>query len=183
MDHKIMCLLKSAVQPQKMLNQDSIIKSLMGTLLPMITLALFFLQIGLDKKSIGLSDKGKIAISCILGALSAIVFILIAAGIIKIFALITKTNVPYTDLIFAIGFIFEIPFVINLIGVICNLVLGKNTSLSFGITGLLMMILPMFYLIMSINLLGTKYRKYFAVILSTFICALGLTGWTLFIHI
>lgn len=182
MDNKLMLFLKAAVQPQKMLHKDSVMKSLLGTLLPMATLTLFFLQVGLDKKNIGIATNESIAVSCIFGALSAAAFIFIAAGIINAAAFFTHVKISYPDLAFTSGFIFEIPFVINLIGTLCNLVLRKGTSLTFGVTGLLMMILPLYYLIVSINLLGTKYRKYFAVTLSAVICAIGLTGWTILIQ-
>ena len=175
-------ILKAAVQPQLMLRKVSGFKQFLSIFIPMATMALFFAQAERDKHTIGLSDLKTALIHEVIGILSAIAFLFLAAFLIGILARLTKTRISYLDLVYTTGFAFEIPLVINLIGLACNVILEKGTTLTFGITGILLMILPLYYLILSINLCGTKYRKYFALATSTLICAIGLTGWTFLIR-
>ncbi len=111
-----------------------------GLAVPALTFLLYFWQYGADRLRLQLTGNSDVALLCLFGLIAGPVLTALTAAILKIF--IRQT--AFSDLVTDIGFTFSLPLLINLVGLILNAIFDINTSVIFGLTGVLFSIIPLF---------------------------------------
>ncbi len=143
-------------------------------LVPGIAFALFFLQTGLDLHRAGAISSGDVVLEVVLGLLFGFLVVpalaLVAWAGVRVFGGEQGTSVVVRAFALAYGG----TLVYAAVGLAVNLTLHWNTALSFGATGLLWALGPIFAIIRETvhNRIGP------AVVISTVCGVLMLIGWT-----
>ncbi len=142
-------------------------------LVPATAFAFFFLQTGLDLHRAGAIPSGDVVLEVVLGALFGFLGVpalgLVAWGGIRIFG----GELGAAAVVRALALAYGGTLVYATVGLVINLTLHWNTALSFGVTGLLWSLGPIFAMIRKTvdNRMGP------AVIISSMCGVLLLMGW------
>ena len=116
-----------------------------GLAVPALTFLLYFWQYGADRLRLQLTGNSDVALLCLFGLIAGPVLVTLTAAILKIFI----KQAAFSDLVTDVGFTFSLPLLINFIGLLFNAIFDMNTSLIFGLTGVLFSIIPLFDVICS----------------------------------
>ena len=137
--------------------------------------ALFFLQTGLDLGRSGSASLPQIAVLAVMGAVYGSVGIAVIAGIAWVLSLPSrsKRSIGWTLRAFALG--YSPALVYALVGIVFNVVLGWNTAVVFGVTGVLWAMGPMLATLKEM----TGGRTGPSAVLATVCGGLVLFGWSL----
>ena len=165
-----------------MFNPALVLKNTLGGVAPQFALAvsgvafaLFFLQTGLDLGRTGSASLPQIAILAALGAVygSVGIAVLSVAAWVLSLPFRSKRSIGWTLRAFALG--YSPALVYALVGIGFNVVLGWNTAVIFGVTGVLWAMGPMLATLKEM----TGGRTGPSVVLATICGGLVLFGWSL----
>ena len=165
-----------------MINPNVVLKKMVGRIpwpfslaISALAFMLFFMQTGMDLMRIGLKGIGFVVQLSVEGALFGSVGIallaMIAWGITKVF----KGNKPLGWAISAFGLGYCSTLIFTVLGMFFSLVLNWNTSVAFGVSGVLWATGPMIASIKEMSRDNTAL----SVIVATICSSLLLLGWAL----
>ncbi len=175
---KIKYMLLFALNPMAVLKEEKIHKWYLHLILPAVGWMIFFLQVGLDKNRNGYFATGKIILLTSMGLIIGYIAVgLIGALLTLILASLgKKTRLDQVISSIALSHTYMTFSVI--LGLIYNL-FGYNSAATFGITGLLCTLLPIYAGIRSLS----KRSTFLAPILATVVGVLLLASWQLIMYI
>lgn len=175
---KIKYWLLFALNPVAVLKEEKIHKWYLYLILPSVGWMIFFLQVGLDKNRNGYFATGRIILLTFMGLIigyiavgligALLTFILAALGKkSRLDQVISNIALSHTYMTFSV-----------ILGLVYSL-FGYNSAATFGITGLLCTLLPIYAGIRTL----TKGSSFLAPLLATVVGVLLLAAWQLIMYI
>ena len=147
---------------------------LFSLILPALTGLLSLLCVGLDKYSYGLCDVANVVELSLLGLALGVCSVFFRATVIKVISVFTSDSVAFQELSYAIGASFGVPLVIAFVGTILRAVFSLDTSGAFLLVTALTQLIPLYYLMIYLNLGGIKKRKMISLLTVTAVGAIQL---------
>ncbi len=132
---------------------------LLSLVLPALTGFFSMLCAGLDRyyaELCGVADVVKISL---LGLALGVCSVFFRASVIKIISAFTGDTVAFQELSYAIGASFGFPLLISFTGFVLRLAFSLNVSGVFLLVTALIQLIPVYYLMIYLNLGGIKKRK------------------------
>ena len=163
-----------ALNPINILEDETHHKWFIYLILPALGWMLFFLQVGLDKS---LTFFGVVFIS-LLGFVFGYIVVGLVGFLLKLLLVSTKKLIRTDQIISVVALSHTYMTFSVILGLIYNL-FGYSSSASFGITGLLCTLLPIYAAIRSLN----KKRVFLAPLLATLVGVILLASWQLILII
>jgi len=165
-----------------MINPNVVLKKMVGRIpwpfslaISALAFMLFFMQTGLDLMRIGLKGSGFVVLlsveGLLFGSLGIALLAMIAWGITRVF----KGNKPLGWAISAFGLGYCSTLIFTILGMFFSLLLNWNTSVAFGVSGVLWATGPMIASIKEMSRDNTAL----SVIVATICGGLLLLGWAL----
>ena len=165
-----------------MINPNAVLKKMVGRIpwpfslaISALAFMLFFMQTGLDLMRIGLKGIGFVVLlsveGLLFGSLGIALLAMIAWGITRVF----KGNKPLGWAISAFGLGYCSTLIFTVLGLLFSLILNWNTSVAFGVSGVLWATGPMIASIKEMSRDNTAL----SVIVATICSSLLLLGWAL----
>ncbi|WKY47563.1 hypothetical protein Q5O24_14620 [Eubacteriaceae bacterium ES3] len=146
-----------------------------GFLISGLAFTLFFLQSGIDLFRTGVIGMERLIIMAMLGLIMGTAGVALLAALVHVLAQAQKRNLDlqWTLSNFSLG--YSVTLIYSLCGIFFSLLLGWNTSVAFGITGVLWSLRPMLFTIKELSGDATAL----SVILTTICGAVMLFAWGL----
>ena len=166
-------IIKGAISPAEFFSSVPRLWYLYAAI-PAAAFLFFFLQIGLDRAYLGTASAGTVVLLCFLGVLSGAAFVFFESGAVRLMCRLLHTDVDFIKLNTAVCMTFVFTFLLNLIGLLCKLIFAMNTSVAFGLTGLLLSFVFLYEILFSLEIGGVKKRKISAVLGVTLIMTVGI---------
>lgn len=136
---------------------------------------IFFLQTGLDLWRSGMKSFASVLLLAGEGALFGLFGVGLLASLAWVLGKVAGGDKPYKWAISAFGLSYCSSFIYGVLGLITSFALGWNTSIAFGVTGVLWATGP---IISSIREM-TKGRMVVSVFIATLCSSLLLLGWSI----
>ena len=143
-------------------------------IIPAATFFFFFLQAGLDRFALKTISGGMVVLLCFLGIIFGAAFNFLESGVIKLLCKITHKEADYKKLNGAVCMTYVFPLIINFLGLIFKLIFQMNTSLAFGLCGILISFVFLYEIFISLEIGGIKNRKISSVFGVSVIMMIGL---------
>lgn len=144
------------------------------SIIPAATFLFMFLQVGLDRIALNTISGGMVVLLCFLGIVFGAVFSFLESGSIKLLCNVTHKDVDFKKLSVAICITYVFSLIINFIGLILKLIFQMNTSLAFGLCGILISFIFLYEIFLSLEIGGMKNRKISSVFGVSIIMMIGL---------
>lgn len=132
---------------------------LFSLILPALTSILSLLCVGLDKYSYGLCGAADVVELSLLGLALGVCSVFFRAAVIKIISLFTSDAVSFQELSYAIGASFGVPLTVSFVGAVLRIAFSLDVSGAFLLVTALTQLIPLYYLLIYLNLGGIKKRK------------------------
>lgn len=171
---KIKYMLLFALNPIAVLKEEKKHKWYLYLILPAVGWMIFFLQVGLDKNRNGYFPTGKIILLTLMGLIIGYIAVGLIGTLITFILAFLKKNSRLDQVITTIALSHTYMTFSVILGLIYSL-FGYNSAATFGITGLLCTLLPIYAGIRSLS----KENTFLAPILATVVGVLLLASWQL----
>lgn len=135
---------------------------LFSLILPALTGLLSLLCVGLDKFFSGLCSASNVVELALLGLALGVCSVFFRAAVIKVISLFTSDAVAFPELSYAIGASFGVPLFLSVVAAVLRLAFAFNVSGAFLFVIALTQLIPLYYLMIYLNLGGIKKRKMIA---------------------
>lgn len=140
---------------------------LFSLILPALTGLFSMLSVGLDRYSAGLCGADNVVEVSLLGLALGVCSVFSRAAVIKIISVFTADSVAFQELSYAIGASFGVPLFISFISFVLRVVFSLDASGAFLLVVSLTQLIPLYYLMIYLNLGGIKKRKMTALLTVT----------------
>jgi len=140
-----------------------------------LAFGLFFIQTGLDLYKTGQKGFWFVLFCLVLGLLYGMLAIPLFAVVIWLVLKVSKAETTMLETISAFCLSYSGALIYGLIGIIFSIVLGWNTSVAFGVTGVLWAIGPMMYTIRELT--GGNHKL--SIPISSLVGVIVLLSWSL----
>lgn len=170
MKKKIMNYIEANICPQFFYEEKLNPIWYLSLILPAVTGLLFCLTVGLDRYFEGIASVSSVVIGSFFGVVLGLLTVFFRSIVIKGVSAFTGDKVHFQELSYAIGASMGFPFLFSLIGFLCRVFFSFHTAGAFCLCGSLVSLIPLYYLMLYLNLGGIKKRK--AIALST-VAAVG----------
>jgi hypothetical protein len=134
---------------------------------------LFFLQTGLDIAKKGTASGSYLLLMALRGLLAGSLGVLVLASFSWLLAKMLGSRWKYTQTVKAFGMAYTSTLLYCIFGILANLILGWNTAIVFGITGLLWALSPLLAIFREM----LENRKLAGIVLTTLCGAVMLLAW------
>jgi len=139
-----------------------------------LAFGLFFIQTGLDLYKTGQKGFWFVLFCLVIGILYGMLAIPLFAVVIWLVLKVTKADITMLETISAFCLSYSGALIYGLIGIIFSIALGWNTSIAFGVTGVLWAIGPMMYTIRELT--GGNHKL--SIPISSLIGVIVLLSWS-----
>jgi RNA polymerase subunit RPABC4/transcription elongation factor Spt4 len=143
-------IISEALHPDILYQKKEELPWYLFILFPVFSYLFLFMQIGLDRVGLGFIEPLGVLSEVIYGLILGIILFFALAFILYIIAVINKKSLELTKLLSCIGISHLLPFNIIFLGFLLRFFTGWSTSVTFGITGVLITLIPILNLIMYI---------------------------------